>query len=249
VSKIEQAVKKLESARAQSESAPAPRVVKGAPTGQISDRIIAFHSPSTALAENFKQFNTVIRAMTQGAAHSIAFTSATDGEGKSVVAANFAVALAADSEGEVCLVDGDLRNPSLHKLMGLTNSAGLSEALRGTVPVGDVCLGTAVERLKLVPAGTIPHNPSELFRSRKFGQVLEELRASFEFVVFDTAPVLPAADTIHLGEQIDAMVFVIKAAQTHRRQAARAVELLSHTNVLGFILNQMEPDKSVKESQ
>jgi len=249
VSRIEEAVKKLEAARTQSEARPGPRVVRGTPAGRISDRIIAFHSPKTALTENFKQFNTVIRAMTQGAAHSIAFTSATDGEGKSVVAANFAVALAADCEGRVCLVDADLRNPSMHRLLGIADNGGISEVLQGSLAPADACVQTAVDRLSLIPAGAVPPNPSELFSSKRAAQVIDELRNTFEYVVFDTAPVLPAADTIHLAEQVDAVVIVIQAAKTHRRQAARAVELLSHANVLGFILNQMEPDNSVSDHQ
>jgi len=248
VSRIEQALKKMEDAqKSQPNKVGTSILLTGADGLQVDERVVAYHRPVAALTENFKQFNTVIRAMTQGAASTLAFTSASKGEGKSVVTLNFAVALARDCEGSVCIVDADLRNPSLHRLMGMHNAHGIADVLEGKLAVEDAPVPTPVEKLFLIPAGNIPPNPSELFGSRRAAQVIGELRSRFEYVVFDTASVLPAADTIHLATQLDGVVIVVQAGGTSRKQVARAIELLGHANVLGFILNKSEREKSIKE--
>ena len=248
MSKIEQALKKMENVqKARPKEVEASIVVAGAEGVHVDERVVAYHQPGTALTENFKQFNTVVRAMTQGAASTLAFTSASKGEGKSVVALNFAVALAYDCEGPVCVVDADLRSPSLHRLMGMRNTHGIADVLEGKLAVEDAPIPTPIEKLFLIPAGNIPTNPSELFGSRRAAQVIGELRSRFDYVIFDTASVLPAADTIHLASHLDGVVIVIQAGSTRRKQAERAVELLGHTNVLGFILNKSEREKSIKD--
>ncbi len=249
MSRIEEALKKMEAAREETRHGDASLslVVSNGTVARVDERVVAFHQSGTALAENFKQFNTVIRAITQGAASTLAFTSASRGEGKSVVTVNFAVALAHDCEGSVCVVDADLRNPGLHQLLGMRNAHGLTEVLEGKIEPADAPLPTLVEKLFLITAGKIPANPSELFSSGRAAQVIGELRHKFDYVVFDTAPVLPAADTINLASRLDGVVVVIQAGRTHRKQAMKVVELLGHANVLGFILNKAEWDRKIKD--
>ena len=248
MSRIEQALKKMEAVRKERPAGVEPSiVVTGAEGVHVDDRIVAYHQPGTVLTESFKQFNTVIRTITQGAASTLGFTSASKGEGKSLVALNFAVALAYDCEGSVCVVDADLRRPSLHRLMGMRNTHGFADMVVGKLAVEEAPIPTPVEKLFLIPAGNIPPNPSELFGSRRAAQIIGELRSRFDYVVFDTASVLPVTDTIHLATQLDGVVIVIEAGGTRRKQASRAVELLGHANVLGFILNKSERDKNIKE--
>ena len=259
MSKIEEALKKMQAARAQVDStapagdaqpAPAAEPAAARPSaakGSVHERIVAFHHPGTALTETFKQFNTVIRSMSQGTVTTLAFTSAMKGEGKSVIALNFAVALAFDCEGSVCVVDGDLRNPSLHHLLGLPNDRGFADVLSGDLTLSNVVSPTPVEKLFFVPAGRTTGNSSELFSSRRAAQAVAELRERYDYTIFDTAPILPAADTIHLSSRLDGVVVVIHAGRTHRKQARRAVELLGHANVLGFILNKSEREETAKD--
>ncbi|HUS59284.1 MAG TPA: CpsD/CapB family tyrosine-protein kinase [Planctomycetota bacterium] len=255
MSRIEDALNKMKAERAaapapvsQTAASQTPALVANAGSMRIDDRIAAFHRPGTAFTENLK--HTVIRAVARGSAATLGFTSAEKGEGKSIVALNFAVAFAYDCEGTVCVVDGDLRNPTIHKLVGVSNGTGFSEMLDGSAPAdGTHALPTPLERLFILTAGKIPTNPSELLGSKRAAQVIAELRSRFDYLIFDTAPVLPAADTIHLASHLEGVVVVVEAGRTKRKQVARAVDLLSGANILGFILNKIERDKSIKDYQ
>jgi len=251
LSRIEDALNKMKAERAMAPPVKlaTPQPARPAATSmRIDDRIAAFHRPDTVFTENLK--HTVIRAVSRGSASTLAFTSAEKGEGKSVVALNFAVAFAYDCEGTVCVIDGDLRNPSIHKLLGIENGPGLSEMLSGAAPMdGSLALATPLERLFVVTAGKTPPNPSELFGSNRAPQVIAALRSRFDYLIFDSAPVLPVADTIHLASHLEGVVMVVAAARTKRKQVSRAVDLLGPANILGFILNKIERDKSVKSYQ
>ncbi|NQT19714.1 MAG: CpsD/CapB family tyrosine-protein kinase [Planctomycetes bacterium] len=247
MSTIEEALKKMEAAQKSQPGSAEPSLIGGGDIARVDERIVAYHQPDTALTERFKQFNVVLRSLTQGINSTLAFTSASKGEGKSIVASNFAVALAHDSEGAVCIVDADLRSPSLHDLLGVRNTRGFTEVLERKLSLEAATLPTPVENLSLIPAGRVSSNPSELLSSSRTAQIVAELRGKYDYVVFDTAPVLTVTDTIHLVSQLDAVVIVIKAGHTSRNNAKSAVDLLlGRAEFIGFILNKSEQDKKVK---
>ena len=250
MSRIEDALKKnkMEGTRQQA----SPRTITpGRAGGRVNDLIVAYHNPEKALTESFKQFFTQIQAQARVRnvpAETIAFTSAMKGEGKSVVALNVAVALAGDHQGPVCIVDADLRNPSLHNLLGTANSAGFSSALADVASSpASLVVPTPVERLALLPAGDKPDNPSELLNSERTAQVVRELHRVYDYVIFDCPPVLPVTDTIHLASCVDGVVLVIEAGKTNKRQVEEAVKLLGDVEMLGFILNKAHADETFKD--
>ena len=242
---IEEALNKREAARKSQPASVEPSLIIGDEV-PVDKRIIAYHQPDTPLTERFKQFNGVLRSLTQGVSSMLAFTSASQGEGKSVVASNFAVALAHDCEGPVCIVDADLRNPSLHDLLGTRNTRGLTEVLKRKLSLEDVTLHTPIENLSLIPAGRVPPIPSGLLSSSRIPQVIGELRSKYKYVIFDTGPVLEVADTTHLVSLLDAVVIVIEAGHTSRKKAKEAVERLGRAEFVSFILNKSEQEKKVK---
>ena len=209
-----------------------------ATSARIDERIVSFHHPESQASENFKQFHTLLRTLSEESTATVAFASATRGEGRTTAAVNFAVALAADAPGSVCIVDADLRHPGVHKALGMRPPLGLADVLGKDIPLDTAIVPTAVPRLSLLAAGNSGGSPSELLRSLRLGKVIDELRERFDYTVFDTAPVLPVADTILLASHMDGLVMVVRAGKTKRKHVVRAMELLGHASMMGFVLNQ-----------
>ena len=155
----------------------------------------------------------------------IAVISPLKGEGKTTVATNLAVSLARANK-RVILVDADLRKPQVGRRMGVDESQGLSsvllgaklkETLREVPPFGS--------RLKILPAGPKPPNPSELIGSKRMAALLEELTDLADVVVIDTTPLLVVSDAFPLLEQVSGTVGVARIDQTHRDGLKRMMEI------------------------
>lgn len=176
----------------------------------------------------------------------IVVTSALAGEGKSSVAGNLAVAMSHVGV-RVCLVDGDLRRPSLASYFSLHGQAGLSTALVGRVSLEEI-LQPADNGISVITSGPVPPNPTELLSSGRFPGLLRELTARFDLVLIDAPPTLPAADAAVLAALTDAVLFVVHAGKTTRHQVERALKNLDHVHarVLGIVLNMVRVKGSRK---
>jgi succinoglycan biosynthesis transport protein ExoP len=174
----------------------------------------------------------------QGPARRILVTSAVPEEGKSTVAANLAVALAAGGL-RVLLVDADLRQSRLHRLFGGASYPGLAEVLAQGVPCQDCYQPTSFAGLTLFAAGHTAVNPSDLFMSPAISQFVETVSAQFDYVVVDSPPVLVADDTTTLCTKVDGVLMVIRAASTPASRARRALALLAtrKATILGIVYN------------
>jgi len=245
VSKIQKA---LEKARAE-QAADAPRVtdepagptyvVRPAQGGQVDPHIVAYHHPHSHLTESFRRVKAMIRGVAGAEKlRTVAITSAGKGEGKSTTALNLAIAMCQDFDQRVCLVDADLRRPRIHRLLGFTPRRGLSDVLNGDALPEDVLIADAVPRLTVLPGGRSSRAPSEMLGSPRMKQLIEELRSRFDFIMFDTPPVLTVADAIVLGPMTDGVILVIQAGKVRKRPVERAVELLHNSKIIGFILNR-----------
>ena len=126
---------------------------------------------------------------------SIAVTSTIPGEGKTFIAINLAAIIAMQGK-RVLLVDVDLRKPRIHKIFDLPNSAGMSTLLNKRSVKEDVTFSTSEENLWAIPAGPIPPNPSELIGGEHFVKFLNEVKTSFDVVIFDTPPIGLVTDSI-----------------------------------------------------
>ncbi|MEV0322970.1 polysaccharide biosynthesis tyrosine autokinase [Streptomyces sp. NPDC050658] len=180
-------------------------------------------------------------------AGTILVTSAGPDEGKSSFAANLAVALA-EAGGRVCLVDGDLRRPSVARTFGLVESAGLTTVLIGRASVDEVLQNTDSDGLSVLTSGELPPNPAEMLASPRMQEVLTELTERFDTVVVDSAPVLNVADTTSLAAYADGTVLVVRAGITPRRRIEEAVAALRAvgTPVLGAVLSMARIPKDQK---
>lgn len=170
-----------------------------------------------------------------------AVTSAIPSEGKSTVSANLAVALSF-SHSKVLLVDADLRRGRLHKLFDLNLEHGLMDILEGTLKLEEVVQHTNHDNLDFVSIGGRPDSPAELLMTDRMGEFIRLVKQKYDFVVFDTAPILATDDTTSFAGKVDAVLFAVRCAYTHLRQIKPAMSRLKERNVNidGIILNYVD---------
>jgi len=173
-------------------------------------------------------------------------TSGFPGEGKTTVALNLSYALA--KQGRTCLVDADLRKGRLARAFGLTSNQGLSEALRGDVTLDNAVLEVpGMSSLSILPAGTLKGNAGQLICSQTMQEILQDLRERFQFVVIDSAPILPFVDGRALSTLADAVILVGRSGITTRQAMRRSVELLSEIHgapILQVVLNAAQQNST-----
>ncbi|WFO15288.1 CpsD/CapB family tyrosine-protein kinase [Cellulophaga baltica 4] len=146
-------------------------------------------------------------------------TSTTKGEGKTFVAVNLAITLALSGK-KVLLVGGDLRNPQLHRFdTNLKKVFGVSDYLvNRTQNLSELYQDTELhESLKILPSGSIPPNPAELFQMDRLGTMFEQLEQEFDYIVVDTAPALLVADTFLINRFALVTLYVVRSEVTKKR--------------------------------
>jgi capsular exopolysaccharide synthesis family protein len=198
--------------------------------------------PKLIIAEDYRTVRTsILLSHADKPPKSIVFSSALPKEGKSVTVANMAVAFSQLGE-RVLVVDSDLRKPRLHKIFEAKNGLGLSNYLTGKIPLKDAIQKTSIENIYLIPSGPIPPNPSELLNSKKMKLLLEDKENGFNYIFFDTPPVLAVIDAVILSSITDSTVFIIKAGKTMRKPFLNAVAELTKVGakILGVVFNELE---------
>jgi len=173
---------------------------------------------------------------------SLMITSSVPGEGKTLCVSYLALAMAHVMEQRTLAVDADLRHPALHRRFGLSNTVGLSNLIVDSVSVDECIKDTDIENLKVLSAGPIPPNPAALLASERMKVLMDELKAKFDLVLFDTPPLFPVSDAGILSALVDGSMLVVQAAATRRSLVHRAARVLGEgkSKLLGVILNQAE---------
>ncbi len=164
-------------------------------------------------------------------------TSSMAEEGKSTVAANLACALAKRHEQRTLLLDGDLRRPTLAQQFGLGKIPGLSELLRGEPAPSMNIYKLEGLGVWIMPAGAPPRSPLEFMQSRKLSLLMEQLAGWFDWIVIDSPPLLPLADTSVWMRLADGVVLVTRPGRTSKRQLQRALEAVEQPKLLGAVVN------------
>jgi len=169
-------------------------------------------------------------------------TSAGPGEGKTVASLNLATALA-EAGARVLLVDADLRHPRCHACVGLPNDRGLANHLADPDGLDTEALVHVLESppIHVLLAGGQPANPAELVTSPRLRRTFERLRASYDYVIVDTPPVLPVTDAVVIAREADGVVLVVKGHETPRELVRRARDrlALAGARVLGVMVNNV----------
>jgi len=189
----------------------------------------AYYSLRTAL-----QFSTP-----NGTPAALLVTSSRPAEGKSTTAYAVAVNLARVGK-RVLLMDGDLRNPSMHRLMGVSNAKGVSNLLAGVEELSALAAPTQEPGLDFVPCGPLPPNPAELWGGDRLRRLLNQAAQSYDHVVIDGPPVLGFADAPILAASVAGTVFVLEAGGTRRAQARGALRRLTmgRGRIIGAVLSK-----------
>jgi protein-tyrosine kinase len=200
--------------------------------------LIDLHRPMETPSEEFRSLRTKLNYMqTLQSLHTVVVTSASPAEGKSFTAMNLALAESHLAENSVLIADFDLRRPTLHNLLQLDRSPGISDYLLGEAPLEKVIKRVAGSNLYFMPAGRPVKNPLELLNLREVKVLLDELHTAFNWTFFDTPPLLFSADANLLSAITDGTILVVRIGSTTIDTITRAVQSLNENNVLGVVAN------------
>lgn len=172
----------------------------------------------------------------------IGVTSAQPSEGKSTVSVNLAYTLA-ELGKHVLLIDGDMRRPTVHDIVGASVTPGVSGILTGGAKLNESIVryqSTADSTcFDLIPGGEIPDHPAELLNSGRFGKILEDVSTVFDYVIVDLPPVNAVIDAVTVAKYVDGLVVVIREDHCPRYVLSECMEQLRYAkvNVLGFVMN------------
>ena len=211
--------------------------------GSHREPLIIDEDPPRVLTEAYKflQTNLGFAALDTPGVKSALVTSSSPKEGKTTTAINLAASVAREGGSSVILVDADLRTPAVHRTFALRGRKGLAHLLLGTATLDEVASPTAIEGLRVIPAGLLPPDPPKLLRSERMRQVVAELEASADIVVFDSSPLLAVTDPMLIASLVDAVLLVVDSAKTHRQRVRMALEMLQQADpqVIGAVLNKV----------
>jgi capsular exopolysaccharide synthesis family protein len=211
---------------------------------KLQDGLLMVRETRSNAAELYRQLRSNLEYVAVGSESlSVVVTSSLQGEGKSTIAANLALAL---SEGgqKVLLLDADLRRPAIAAYTGLVGDAGLTSVLVGRATFDEVVQSWRAGP-DVLTSGPIPPNPSEILSSQAMADLLAEVKDRYSVVVIDSAPLAAVADAAIIAPDTDGALVVVDRTQVHRAQLERTTASLkkSGAKVLGLIINKVAPDK------
>jgi len=194
----------------------------------------------------YKMLRTqVLRRLGSLNANTLAVLSAASGEGKTLTAINLAIAIAADLSHTALLVDLDLRNPSVHRRLGIEPKTGIEDCLQQRRPVYEAMVKLAgYDRLTILPARSRVDQSSELISAQRMSELILELRTRYanRVLIFDLPPVLLADDALAFSKNVQAGLFVVTEGRTERQGLTRSLELLDKLTIIGTVLNGSRED-------
>jgi len=207
------------------------------------EQLQAATKPRSTVAEAYRAARTNLTyAIDLGRERKLVLiTSPGPGEGKTTTAANLAVVFGLAGH-RVCVIDTDLRRPTLHRVYGLENGEGLTTLLLAREPDIDRAVQRSIyTNVSVVTAGPLPPNPSELLGSARMQEVLERLRGRFDIVLLDSPPALVVTDASVLSTLVDGLVVVARAKKTRRGALKATIEELAQSGrpIAGVILNRV----------
>jgi capsular exopolysaccharide synthesis family protein len=204
--------------------------------------LVVVDDPRSTFANSVRMMASMLRIeMDRRGITSVMVTSGGRGEGKTSICANLAAALAGGG-GRVLVVDGDLHNPTLHRLFGVPNNKGLSNVLVGQMPLSEAVIETTVPGVQLLTSGPLPPAPSGLLATEDTARVIEQVNGLADLVIWDTPPAAILPDATILGGHIGGCVFVV-GARAKRRMVRQMLASFDETGVpvLGVAANQVRP--------
>ena len=248
MSRIENALEKASNIRAKENAGSRPVVQLDSEKGEKKKLdapkhpyLVTVTAPDSPAAEEYRKLKTMVIKLTKQDAMQkvIMVTSCTSGEGKSLTTINLAVSLAQDVSHHALLIDADLRRPSLDRYLGINAKIGLSDCLLDGVSPSSAIIGTGIPKLDLLPAGKGARNPVEVLSSPKMRALLGEVKRYYpeQYVIIDTPPILPFAETQVISMLTDCVLFVVKEGESTVQELQDAIEIMHGARLLGIVFN------------
>ena len=217
---------------------------KPSTANEVNKRRISILQPDSFAAEQFRTLRGRIDSLaTQRDIKTVALTSANPDEGKSTASINLAAVTSMSVGRKVVLVDCDLRQPKIHRSLGIDPVAGLAEVLTGRSSVDEAIVQADGIGLDVLSVRNTPSNPSELLASREMRQLVAELADRYDQVVLDTPACLGLPDARTVTELADGVVLVVRADVTPREDVETVLEILDRSRLLGMVLNGVEMNR------
>lgn len=211
----------------------------------VQNRLVSLTNPECPAAEAFRLLSVRLRHLRRDRTlRRLLITSSIPQEGKSLVSANLACTLASDRQHRTLVLEGDLRRPSLLQIFGADPVPGISEWLRGEAALAGCIYHLEEPGLWILPAGHAGSTPLELLQSRKLPALMDQLSSWFDWVIVDSPPVMPLADTSIWGRLTDGVLLVTRSGVTQKAALQRALDALEPKKIIGALLNSSSSDES-----
>lgn len=209
------------------------------------NEILGVQSHNYLLKEPCRTLRTNLHLLnSENPLKSLLVTSSEPSEGKTTIVVNLAISFMEEG-ANVLIVDGNLRNPQIHKYFEMENSPGLTEVLLGLNNVEEVTRNFR-NNLSFIPSGSQPNDPLQLLGSRAAGELIESLKTKFDIIFFDSCPILSFNDSVLISKHVDGLLFVLNSGIVKEEILVKAKGKLEMFNmkVLGVVMNRFESEKN-----
>jgi succinoglycan biosynthesis transport protein ExoP len=202
--------------------------------------IVTWNDPSSIASEQYGLLAMEVRQrLGRDRSRILAITSPAGGEGKTVTSLNLSIALSKAMEGQVLLVECDLRKPRIHEYMGMRPDKGFSDLLqRPDDPIEPYVW--RLNGLAVIPGGPVLQDPLKLLASSRTQGLFQRLREQYKFIVVDLPPIVPIADSHVVSGLVDGVLLVVRARHTRRELLKHALRSFHASNIIGVVLNAVD---------
>jgi capsular exopolysaccharide synthesis family protein len=218
-----------------------PELASTDSAGGVDDHLVSLVAPAAFEAEQYRALRYTVEQLQKARdLRVVAVSSPGVGDGKSTTAINLAGALAQAPEARVLLVDADLRRPSVARLLALGGSDGpglVNAILDPSVTLEKVARPRPPFNLSVIEAGQVPPSPYEVLKSPRLGELFEQARRCYDYIVVDAPPLCPVQDCRVIAHWVDGFLLVVAAHHTPRRLVEEALNVVERGKMLGFVFN------------
>ncbi len=207
-----------------------------------NNRCVALFPDSHDL-EPYKILRTQILQNTKAEqGNTVMITSSLPGEGKTLTSINLAFTFAQEFSQTAFLVDCDLRQQSVHRMLGIPSDLGVVDYLLNDRPLTDLIMWPGIEKITFISGGRRLQQSAELLGSDRMKALVQEMKTRYadRYIFFDAPPVLTGADTLAFAPSVDSILLVVQAGKTSLTDVRKAISLLPPEKLLGLVLNDVD---------